>query len=95
MSVGMPVVNGNEQAMRPSDGVSSNSSLSHTSEVMPSGSFSPSVIPKPASPSYSTDDVRNLEEMFPTADRRTIIDLLDKHAGNKDLVAEQLLQNTI
>jgi len=32
--------------------------------------------------------------MFPTTDRRLIIDLLDKHGGNKDIVVNHLLQNT-
>ncbi len=54
---------------------------------------SPSAIPKPPPPPYSQDDVRTIEEMFPTTDRRTIIDLLDQHGGNKDLVVNQLLQN--
>ena len=54
---------------------------------------SPSAIPKPPPPPYSSDDVRTIEEMFPTIDRRIITDLLDKHNGNKDLVVNQLLQN--
>jgi hypothetical protein len=54
---------------------------------------SPSAIPKPPPPPYSAEDVRTIEEMFPTTDRRIITDLLDKHGGNKDLVVNHLLQN--
>jgi hypothetical protein len=54
---------------------------------------SPSAIPKPPPPPYSEEDIRTIQEMFPTTDRRTIIDLLDQHGGNKDLVVNQLLQN--
>lgn len=54
---------------------------------------SPSAIPKPPPPPYSPDDIRAVEEMFPTIDRPVIINLLDKHGGNKDLVANELLQN--
>ena len=54
---------------------------------------SPSAIPKPPPPPYSQEDVRTIEEMFPTTDRRMIIDLLNRHAGNKDAVVNHLLQN--
>ena len=51
------------------------------------------LIPKPPPPPYSQEDVRTIEEMFPTTDRRMIIDLLNRHAGNKDAVVNHLLQN--
>ncbi|CAF3543282.1 unnamed protein product [Rotaria socialis] len=44
---------------------------------------------------YSSDDIRTIEEMFPAIDRQIIIDLLEKHGGNKDLVVNHLLQNII
>lgn len=54
---------------------------------------SPSAIPKPPPPPYSQEDIRTIQEMFPTTDQRTIVGLLDQHNGNIDLVANQLLQN--
>lgn len=42
---------------------------------------------------YSSDDIRTIEEMFPAIDRQIIIDLLEKNGGNKDLVVNHLLQN--
>lgn len=54
---------------------------------------SPSAVPKPPPPPYSPEDVRTIEEMFPTVDRQLIIDLLDKNHGDKDLVVNHLLQN--
>lgn len=54
---------------------------------------SPSAVPKPPPPPYSPEDVRTIEEMFPTIPRHVITDLLDKHHGNKDLVVNHLLQN--
>jgi len=62
-------------------------------EQEPASQHSPSAIPKPPPPPYSAEDVRTIEEMFPTTDRRIITDLLDKHGGNKDLVVNHLLQN--
>lgn len=56
---------------------------------------SSSVTPKPPPPPYTAEDVRSIEEMFPTTDRRYIIDLMDKNGGNKDLVVNQLLQNAL
>ncbi|CAF4039034.1 unnamed protein product [Rotaria magnacalcarata] len=44
---------------------------------------------------YSSDDIRTIEEMFPAIDRQIIIDLLEKHGGNKDLVVNNLLQNSV
>lgn len=44
-------------------------------------------------PLYSADDVRTIEEMFPTVDRQIIVNLLDKHGGSKDLAVNELLQN--
>ena len=54
---------------------------------------SSSVIPKPPPPPYSQEDIQTIQEMFPTTDRRIIIDLLDRNGGNKDAVVNQLLQN--
>jgi hypothetical protein len=65
----------------------------YTSEQQPIPQHSPSAIPKPPPPPYSPEDVRTIEEMFPTTDRRLIIDLLDKNGGNKDIVVNHLLQN--
>ncbi len=41
---------------------------------------------------YSSEDIQTIQEMFPTTNRQIIIDLLDQHRGNKDLVVNQLLQ---
>jgi len=49
---------------------------------------------EPTTPTYSLDDIRTIEEMFPTVDRQLIVTLLDKHAGNKDLTVNELLQTT-
>ena len=46
-------------------------------------------------PLYSVDDVRTIEEMFPSIERQIIVDLLDKHAGNKETVVNDLLQHSI
>jgi len=46
-------------------------------------------------PIYSSDDIRTIEEMFPAIDRQIIIDLLDRHGGNKDIVVNHLLQNNV
>jgi len=62
-------------------------------QQQPVPQHSPSAIPKPPPPPYSAEDVRTIEEMFPTTDRRIITDLLDQHGGNKDLVVNHLLQN--
>ncbi|CAF0828203.1 unnamed protein product [Rotaria sordida] len=75
------------------------SSLPNQSAMMteqqqqPIAEHSPSAVPKPPPPPYSLEDIRTIEEMFPTIDRRIIIDLLDQHHGNKDLVVNHLLQN--
>jgi len=71
------------------------SQSNNTNEQTPISQHSPSAIPKPPPPIYSPDDVRTIEEMFPTIDRHIITDLLDKHGGNKDLVVNHLLQNTV
>jgi len=54
---------------------------------------SPSAVPKPPPPPYSAEDIQTIQEMFPSAERRMIVDLLDQHGGNKDLVVNHLLQN--
>jgi hypothetical protein len=41
---------------------------------------------------YSSEDIQTIQEMFPTIDRQIIVDLLDQHRGNKDLVVNHLLQ---
>ncbi|CAF2911682.1 unnamed protein product [Rotaria sp. Silwood2] len=46
-----------------------------------------------STPIYSSDDIRTIEEMFPGINRQIIIDLMDKHGGNKDMVVNYLLQN--
>ncbi|CAF1215513.1 unnamed protein product [Rotaria sp. Silwood1] len=100
-----PVVNPNENANIPTGHAAT--SLPNQSAMMteqqqqqqqqqhqqPIGEHSPSAVPKPPPPPYSLEDVRTIEEMFPTVDRRIITDLLDKHHGNKDLVVNHLLQN--
>lgn len=67
----------------PNEVTRSSSSSSTTSQ---SNSISEST------PTYSVDDVRTIEEMFPTVDRQLIVNLLDKHSGNKDLTVNELLQ---
>jgi hypothetical protein len=90
-STDAPVVN----ATNPSDATASSlpSQSTNMTEQQPAPQRSPSAIPKPPPPPYSPEDVRTIEEMFPTVDRRFIIDLLDKHGGNKDIVVNHLLQN--
>lgn len=46
-------------------------------------------------PLYSAEDVRTIEELFPTIDRQIITDLLDKYGGSKDIVVDHLLQNSM
>lgn len=89
--------------MAPSTGPEGNVNLpsSHTAFSSENPSFnmaeqnqhSPSAVPKPPPPPYSPEDVRTIEEMFPTVDRRAVINLLDQHNGNKDVVVNHLLQN--
>ncbi len=58
-------------------------------------SSSPSNSLTESSPLYSPEDIETIKEMFPTIDRQIIIDLLDKHGGNKDLVVNHLLQTNV
>ncbi|CAF2714655.1 unnamed protein product [Rotaria sp. Silwood2] len=67
--------------------------MTEQQQQQPIAEHSPSAVPKPPPPPYSLEDIRTIEEMFPTIDRRVITDLLDKHRGNKDLVVNHLLQN--
>ena len=60
-----------------------------------SSSTSPSNSIAETSPSYSGEDIQTIQEMFPTIDRQLIIDLMEQHRGNKDLVVNQLLQTNI
>jgi len=60
-----------------------------------SSSSSPSNSIAESQPIYSSDDIQTIKEMFPTIDRQIIIDLLDKHRGNKDLVVNHLLQTNV
>jgi hypothetical protein len=48
-----------------------------------------------STPNYSSDDIQTIKEMFPTIDHQIIIDLLDRHRGNKDLVVNHLLQTNL
>ena len=48
-----------------------------------------------STPLYSPEDIRTIEEMFPTIDRQIIIDLLDRYGGSKDIVVNHLLQNSV
>jgi hypothetical protein len=89
---GTPVVNSDGNANDAASSVPSQST-NMTEYQEPALQHTPSAIPKPPPPPYSFEDVRTIEEMFPTTDRRIIIDLLDKHGGNKDLVVNHLLQN--
>jgi hypothetical protein len=89
---GTPVVNSDGNANVPTNDAPSQST-NMTEHQDPALQHTPSAIPKPPPPPYSLEDVRTIEEMFPTTDRRIIIDLLDKHGGNKDLVVNHLLQN--
>lgn len=57
-----------------------------------SSSTSPDHSIAETSPSYSGEDIQTIQEMFPTTDRQIIIDLMEQHHGNKDLVVNQLLQ---
>ncbi|CAF1360966.1 unnamed protein product [Adineta ricciae] len=43
---------------------------------------------------YAVEDIKTIEEMFPTIDRQIIIDLMGKYEGNKDIVVNCLLQNS-
>jgi hypothetical protein len=70
-----------------------NSSFASSPSVSSLSSQSNSITEPPTM--YSEDDIRTIEEMFPTIDRRIIIDLLDRHEGNKDLVVHHLLQNNV
>lgn len=88
----------NAEASRPHSNSGANSTASaspshQVREQLPPLQHSSSVTPKPPPPPYTAEDVRSIEEMFPTTDRRYIIDLMDKNGGNKDLVVNQLLQN--
>jgi len=60
-----------------------------------SSSTSPSNSIAESAPIYTPEDIQTIQEMFPTIDRQIIIDLLDKHGGNKDLVVNQLLQTNV
>jgi hypothetical protein len=44
---------------------------------------------------YSPEDIQAIEEMFPAVNRQIIIDLLEKYGGNKDIVVNHLLQNSV
>ena len=68
---------------------------SFSSDVSPSSSSSQSNSVTESVPLYSTDDVRTIGEMFPSIDRQIIVDLLDRHAGNKDSVVNDLLQHNV
>jgi hypothetical protein len=65
---------------------------SYPSSPTASSSSSPSNSIADATPMYSSEDIQTIQEMFPTLDRQIIIDLLDQHRGNKDLVVNHLLQ---
>ncbi|UJR16126.1 hypothetical protein I4U23_003038 [Adineta vaga] len=41
-----------------------------------------------SNPPYSADDIKTIEEMFPTIDHQIIIDLMDKYGGNKDIMSD-------
>ena len=90
-----PVVNANGNPTSVTDAAASSqpNSRSEQQPTPPPLQHSPSAIPKPPPPPYSQEDIRTIQEMFPTTDRRLIIDLLDQHGGNIDLVVNQLLQN--
>lgn len=47
-----------------------------------------------SSPSYLPEDITAIQEMFPAVDRQSIVDLMDKYAGNKDIVVNYLLQSS-
>lgn len=68
-----------------------NSSFPSSPTVSSSSSPSNSVADSPSN--FSSEDVLTIKEMFPTVDQHLIIDLLEKHKGNKDLVVNHLLQN--
>jgi hypothetical protein len=44
-------------------------------------------------PTYTSEDVHTIAEMFPHIDQQIIVNLLDKHGGNKDLAVNELLQS--
>ncbi|CAF1202461.1 unnamed protein product [Adineta steineri] len=94
-STGTNVVNPNGNTSFATNAASSSvpsQSTNMTDQQQPA-QHSPSAIPKPPRPPYSSEDVRTIEEMFPTIERRVITGLLDQHDGNKDLVVNHLLQN--
>jgi len=95
-SNGTPVVNSDTNANLPTNATASSSpprSINMSEQEQLTAQHSPSAIPKPPPPLYTPEDVRTIEEMFPTTDRRIIIDLFDNNGGNKDLVVNHLLQN--
>ena len=58
-----------------------------------SSSSSPSNSIAETAATYSGEDIQTIQEMFPTIDRQLIINLMEQHRGNKDLVVNHLLQN--
>jgi hypothetical protein len=92
-STAIPTVNPDGNVNLATSATASSSPFQSTEQQEPVPQHSPSAIPKPPPPPYSPEDVRTIQEMFPTTDRRIIIDLLDQHGGNKDLVVNHLLQN--
>jgi hypothetical protein len=68
---------------------------SYPSSPTVSSSSSPSNSMAESPPTYSSADVQTIKEMFPTIDQQVIIDLLDRHKGNKDLVVNHLLQTNV
>jgi len=94
-STGTPLANPDGNTNFPTGATASSlpSQSNNTIEQQSTVQHSPSAIPKPPPPPYSPEDVRTIEEMFPSTDRHIIINLLDQHGGNKDLVVNHLLQN--
>jgi len=94
-STGTTPVNPDRNANIPTGATASSlpSQSNDTIEQQSTVQHSPSAIPKPPPPPYSPEDVRTIEEMFPSTDRHIIINLLDQHGGNKDIVVNHLLQN--
>lgn len=86
-----PNVNANIPSNATASSVTSQSNNINEQQTYPQ--HSPSAIPKPPPPIYSSEDVQTIQEMFPTVDRLIIVDLFDKNGGNKDLVVNHLLQN--
>ena len=66
-----------------------------SSRTISSSSSSPSNSVAESTPIYSPEDIQTIQEMFPTIDHQIIIDLLDQHRGNKDLVVNYLLQTNV